>query len=272
MDSFLVSDFNEVDYKKFIRKQKHFFVYTRGKEILGFIFLYEKKDVEVNELKNLEVNKKILEDSEDDFLIIKQICVKKDYHGLGIGKLLYSYIFKYTNKDLYTVIVGKPINKVSEQLHISLDFTLIANVNEVDGYKRHIYKLSKENVLKKYDLDLALEQYKQAADVYKHEDTLNWSKLSSLLYITSGLVGFIGLLWSINNTPLNEFNIIISFIGLTASVAYFFTIKSGLYYLSHRKHCLFDIEAIIIKFSGEKIFIPKLDFEKNCINHTQQKS
>ena len=47
-----------------------------------------------------------------------------------------------------------------------------------------------------------LEQYRIAVDLYKHEDSLNWTKLNYLLAINTGLCAIMGD--SFGNSAVNE--------------------------------------------------------------------
>lgn len=90
-----------------------------------------------------------------------------------------------------------------------------------------------------------LEQFRIAADLYKHEDLLNWNKLYHLLYVTAGLAAVLGFIlknsqWieKVLSGTVNHLAEIICFTGGGIAIGFFMSIASGLYYLHHRKRAL----------------------------------
>ncbi len=95
-----------------------------------------------------------------------------------------------------------------------------------------------------------IELYKAALELYKHEDKLNWNKVSMLLSANSLL--FIGL--GLVKESYNELKIILSSAGAIISFCFFVTIFFGVKYLQHRKEKVEVIEKEIYSDDNIRIF------------------
>jgi len=99
-------------------------------------------------------------------------------------------------------------------------------------------------------IQVLLEQYKIAADLYKNEDNLNWNKFHNLLYVTSIL--FAGYAIT-KNYPILHF--IIPAVGIIASVGFFISLSNGKKYLLLRRNNIERVEIEIYNYGAIKQLI-----------------
>lgn len=255
---FLVSDFSRLDYLTKIEALAHFYVIECEKKIVGFTFLYQSHDMDMS----LKVNQNIKKASQGKFLIIKQVAIAKSHQHLGMGREIYDFLFRQFDCDFFTAIVSEPKNQISIDFHLKTGFEKIADVLENDGLPREIYFVSRASIVDLFDKDLLLEQYKLAMDVYQHEDNLNWSKISGLFYITTGLAGATGLFISQGSEQIRTIVLIIAAIGFLISLLFSITIDNGVEYFSNRKESLIEIETILKKFKAVDLISPKLNHQR----------
>lgn len=108
-----------------------------------------------------------------------------------------------------------------------------------------------------------VEQYKIAVELYKHEDNLNWTKLSHLFYINAGLATIIGFIIEYSKpgklaTEYPYFLIgMVSLIGVIVSVAFGMALWFGIKYMHNRKDAVIAIEEILVEYGGTHIVSPR---------------
>lgn len=115
-----------------------------------------------------------------------------------------------------------------------------------------------------------LSQYKIGVDLYKHEDSLNWTKLSYLLYVNAGLLAIVGFVYEKGenifkmNIANNWLVFTICIVGIVSSLLFGIALQSGIYYLQGRKETIMNLEKHLIeKHDGDYLFcIP--DIEDQC--------
>jgi len=107
-----------------------------------------------------------------------------------------------------------------------------------------------------YDPAILKDQYTQACELYRHEDTLNWSKFNNMIYVTAGLWAIAGFAFEYqgqadpaNDLPNLVFNLT-CVVGLIVAVAFTIALWSGVTYLHHRKNRVSEIETQLCKLGG----------------------
>lgn len=250
-NGFLVSNYSIEDYKNYINKHKHFYVLEAGEEICGFLLGHTKDELD----KSLKVNKKILEHADDDFVVIKQICIGKDHFRKGYATELYKFFIEAVERDIYLSVVLEPYNGASVKFHHSLGFDQVFDVIAEDKRSRGIFfRPHSHETIGKFDKDIILHQYEIAIDLYKHEDQLNWSKINHLFYVTSGILLLVSLAYSnFEGISLNQVMSLISTLGILSSVMFSIALRSGIIYMQERKKAVIEIEQKIISNKGVKV-------------------
>lgn len=251
-DGFLVSKFSVSDYEKYINTNKYFFVLEEKGEIKAFLLAYDVYELD----DSLIVNQFIKQHAKNPFVVIKQICVKRNSFKKGFAKQLYNYFLGLTNSDIYLAVVLEPLNKSSIYFHKKMGFKQAFIVKPEDGMKRLIYY--KQN---HFNEKVVYNQYNVAVDLYKHEDELNWSKMNHLFYVTGGLGALISIIVTSPILPMARFLliVIISVFGIVASLLFKITISIGVDYMLKRKSTVFDLEKIIIKLNGTRVVYSAID-------------
>ncbi len=134
---FLVSGYNFKDYLSYLKYADYFLLCIIDENVAGFTLAYSDMFIKKSE----GLNKKIQLAESEAFVLIKQICVAKEYLGKGIAKKLYEYLFE--NMKLYVcyaVIVIEPLNRVSIKFHEKLGFRKHFENIPTDGLKRGVWK------------------------------------------------------------------------------------------------------------------------------------
>lgn len=251
---FLVSGFDIKEYERMIRSYDHFYVVEIRKKVRGFIFAYDNKACDMN----LNVNKSIAEHSDGAFLIIKQVCVDREYQGKGFGSLLYEHMLESSAVPVYASIVEEPYNEASVHFHMRHNFKKTISVKAEDGMMRMVFCHENSDEKSNYNVQMLEQQYQVAVDLYLHEDNLNWSKLNNLFYISGGLVAVISILASLASENLLYSIMIVSVLGIVSSTLFSIAITSGVRYMNDRKGTVMDIEKLLVSKNGTKVVLPRL--------------
>lgn len=245
---FLVSNYDLELYKECILNNRYFWVLEDEGEICAFLLAFTREEIDPGEL----VNKKILAYCNDDFVIIKQVCVAPDSYRKGYATQLYSSLMDKIKQNIFAAVVLKPVNKASIDFHQELGFRVAFTVTPEDKIKRAIFFW--DNPCNSfYDKEIVVSQYERAIDLYIHEDNLNWSKLNHFFYITGGLFVIASLWPDINSMSFCGFLLAISFLGMLSSWLFRIALSSGIDYLQTRKQAVVDVERILIKEKGVRI-------------------
>ena len=91
------------------------------------------------------------------------------------------------------------------------------------------------------DEQILIEQYKVAADLYKHEDSLTWSKLHYFLIVNSAI-------FVLGNMIAQEETFafgIAGGVGIAISILFFISIANGFSYIGARKQAVMDLEKAL---------------------------
>lgn len=117
------------------------------------------------------------------------------------------------------------------------------------------------------ELKIALEQYSVAIDLYKHEDSLNWSKLNNLFYVNAGLLAVLGLQFARGQLTSHSNPLIwaLSILGFLVSFAFIISIWSGIIYMHKRKERIVEIEEELFKIGGKHVVSASLDQSKKIL-------
>ena len=133
---FLVSDFKEEDYQSFLSHYQYFYVLLEQENVLGFLLAYPSNRIQKHEWLNLQIKLQY----PDPFVVIKQICIRPDKVGKGLGKLLYKHLFeKALEENFFAAIVLKPLNYRSVYFHEKLCFKKVFEITPPDFIPRGIW-------------------------------------------------------------------------------------------------------------------------------------
>lgn len=275
----LISAYSSDDYLIFIENSSLFFVLETEGELSSFLLAFSSDDP-VDDVKGISEVKKIisyheqihelsLKDTHKDtpsnknnvgFIVVKQIATAKKYQKNWHARYLYRYLkILQRSTPIYAAIVVKPVNKSSIRLHEDAGFIRRFEFTPSDGELREFWRCSRiENS------NLLIHQHKVAESLYRHEDELNWKKLSASFYISGVLVaGIVGIFFrsSLSGTKSLELHLIIlaciiAILGLFTSYFFCVALKSGVKYMLQRKQSLIDIDCEISKLNGIRMFVP----------------
>lgn len=265
-NGFLVPEYSGFSYSDCIEKYKHFYVLTEDNIVRAFLLGYEQGDLNWNNF----VNKRIKRRSTREFALIKQICVDRDCFKRGFASMLYTHFIDMVKTDIYLAVVLEPYNEASIEFHNSLGFEQVMQVVAEDGKERGVFYKSYEDS-EKINIELLLQQYNVAIDLYKHEDDQNWSKLNHLFYVTGGLLFVTTFAYdSLYASKLSITIIVISLIALIITYLFDVTMIDGIDYLQKRKKSVIEIEEILSAETNTRIV--STNFEKNSKKYQKSKT
>lgn len=136
---FLVSNFNEEDYRVFVHRANHFYVLLENRNLYGFLYAYSSDRIHHDDWLNLLIKSRY----PDPFVAIKQICIRSDLTGGGLATSLYQHLFNQVQKcRLFAVIVLEPVNHRSIIFHERHGFRKVFQVTPPDGILRGIWMRS----------------------------------------------------------------------------------------------------------------------------------
>ncbi len=216
---------------------------------MGFIIAYNSEQAAVfNDATALQLVTKL-----DDFVVVKQVAVKRDHTSRGIAHQLYSHLIKRVRGRLIAATVDTPPNVRSRRFHQRLGFTEAFRIPNPDGRVRTVWRYSSEHIT-----DASLyAQYEQAIKLYSHEDSLNWQKLQNYFYITVALSAALGFLLTstapVTLIPTRLLGILVITIGVLSSLAFAVALVSGTTYLHVRKQAVCELEDIYINRGGVRV-------------------
>ncbi len=134
---FLVSAFSEKDYQKFMQYDDHFYVSLAGETVAGFLLAYTSDKIQPNEWLNMLIKSR----HPDPFILIKQICVNRNFTGRGIATSLYQHLFHEVPRyPHFAAIVRDPPNLRSIAFHKKLGFYPFFEATPPDGIRREVWK------------------------------------------------------------------------------------------------------------------------------------
>ncbi|MES9970520.1 MAG: hypothetical protein ABW092_10845 [Candidatus Thiodiazotropha sp.] len=105
-------------------------------------------------------------------------------------------------------------------------------------------------------VNVLINQLYIAVDLYKHEDSLNWSKVSHLLYMTGGLGALLSFLVKNKvdfiDTQTDPIFLVCIF-GILTSFGFLIAIGSGLIYMSNKKKVVRELDRMLDSYGGVAI-------------------
>jgi hypothetical protein len=140
-------------------------------------------------------------------------------------------------------------------LHDDNDF----QKNTTASTKDILDKISPPHSIDTLEQTVALAKFAHAVDLYKHEDNLNWHKLSHLFYVTMVLGSTIGLVISFNESTepdlaIHTFIGMICLVGFVLSFTLSVSIHYGLKYLLARKNQSCQAEKALSRYPTVRVF------------------
>ena len=133
---FLVSNFNEEDYRVSVRRANHFYVLLENRNLYGFLYAYSSDRIQHDDWLNLFIKSR----HPDPFVTIKQICIRPDLTGRGLATSLYQHLFSQVQGcPLFAAIVLEPENHRSIIFHERHGFMKVFQVTPPDGMLRGIW-------------------------------------------------------------------------------------------------------------------------------------
>ncbi|MFE2044209.1 GNAT family N-acetyltransferase [Streptomyces sp. NPDC059477] len=249
---FLVSAYAETDYRARLGTAEHFYVAVSGGQVSGFLLAYSSDQVEPDEWLNRRIKTAL-----GSFLVVKQICVARDAARMGIASMLYHHILEqWDESPVIAAVVNDPPNDASARFHHKLGFQELTRMIPPDGLPRVVW------VWRKPREAMLHAQYQIAVDLYKHEDNLNWQKLSNFFYITAGLAASTAFFLSkdgAGGTLGKGLAIIIAIIGIGVSLGFSLMLRFGRQYLLARKETVVEFEEYMAWHGGERIVNRRTD-------------
>ncbi len=248
---FLVSSYERSEYQDLLVRAEHFYVAKLNKEVVGFIVAYGSDRINPDEWLNSQLQQKY-----SDLVIIKQVCVSREYTSQGVGTLLYRHVLgRCAYNTVAAAVVSDPENTRSMNFHRKLGFDPGPHMTPPDGMSRIAWVKSPLRP------DILIEQYECAVDLYRHEDTLNWSKLRNFLYITAALMAALGISYNSMVTgqvtkTAGDLTQVVSLVGFFISAAFTVTIWSGTHYLDARKEAVYCLEKTLTRIGGVMVVTP----------------
>ena len=133
---FLVSDFEEEDYRDFLHRANHFYVLLQNRKLLGFMLAYSSDRIQDDEWLNLLIKSR----HPDDFVLIKQICIQPEVTGRGLATSLYQYLVSQVQGcPLFAAIALEPVNHGSIAFHERHGFRKVFQATPPDGIRRDVW-------------------------------------------------------------------------------------------------------------------------------------
>ena len=259
---FLVSNYNESHYHGLVSSDNVLLFVAedrKNKKIVGFVVahLVSKENVPSIDdsisliLARLKVGR---------FVYIKQVAVDPEYMGQGIGTKLYDVLIqeaKARGENLFfATIVDAPPNVASYAFHIKMGFVKILEYfpkPDPDGRARRRSIWGRVDGASspweiffergKDESSWIVEYLQVVADLYMHEDNLNWTKLGRYISFMFALVAALfHVAWNMKNFQLSLF---IAILGFFVNWLFSQKIASGVKYMLAHKQTLTQLDAVI---------------------------
>lgn len=243
---FLVSAFDLDDYRYRVENADYFFVAVEGDRVVGFLLGYTSDQLLPDEWLNRRVEATL-----GRFIVIKQVTVARDVARSGVGsQLYYEILTRSGDLPVIAAVVAEPVNRASARFHKKLGFEEMTHLTPPDGIPRSVW------VFRPPPRDLFMMQYQLAVDLYKHEDSLNWSKLNNFIYVTTGLIAaasFIAQLGRDDVPLLRGGLLLLIVVGLLTSACFAVMLHFGRLYLQRRKAVVTQFEEMMAWWGGSYI-------------------
>lgn len=209
-DGFLMSNYSEKDYRKFLAAAPNvtFLVSTNSLgRICAFLLAYNQNYANsLNNSDTVNIIKKSI-GLNARYSIIKQIAVSPDCQGQGHASRLYEEYFNIAKGNhVFTTIVSEPENPASEHFHRSQGFSPLFTTRSTENDGSKSYRSRVWHASAPFSLEGApeatpmvlVENLHIANQLYLHEDNLNWTKIRFLVTI---LFSLIVAAWALTQLP-----------------------------------------------------------------------
>lgn len=134
-DGFLVSAYTPEMYSLW---QNHLDVVEQAGEIVGFTLTFLRSDVQAD-LEDL--GSLLPHVSEPEFLLVKQVAVRRGLQGQGIGKTLYrNLLARFPTLPTFAAILLEPENPRSVAFHESMGFKRFLEFRGSDNARRCFWR------------------------------------------------------------------------------------------------------------------------------------
>ncbi|AKH83975.1 GCN5 family acetyltransferase [Streptomyces sp. CNQ-509] len=242
-EGFLVSDYTESTYRERLSSAEHFYVAVKGGDVVGFLLAYSDERLAADEWLNHWIKARL-----GSFLVIKQVCVARGMSRQGIASRLYTHILEtWTASPVIAAVVAEPANLASTKFHRKHHFEELIELRPPDGHLRKIWIFHRSHGA------MIQAQYPVAIDLYKHEDSVNWNKLSNFFYITAALAAATGFSLTSDSGKVRSIALMLPLIGLGLALAFSQMLLCGLRYLRARKDAVINIEDSLSWHGGARI-------------------
>ena len=245
---FLVSAYGSATYEELLHRAKYFLVALDGERVAAFLVGYSDADLKPDE----ELNRRMAEEL-GSLVVIKQVCTDPSYVRRGLASQLYQRVLDgEKGRTVIAAVVSSPPNVASARFHHAMGFEPYQKFTPGDGLERTVW------VHRKQSRELLTQQYRQAVDLYKHEDLLNWNKLNNFFYITTALATVFGvLITAAQDKPINLATRLMlagsSLLGLITSVGFAAALTAGVQYLQARKAVVTRLEDALVRIGGARV-------------------
>jgi predicted GNAT superfamily acetyltransferase len=133
---FLVSQFQEPDYRAFLCRSDHFYVAVDGGAVCGFVLAFSRERLGADS----RAHAGFMAEETGPYVLIKQTAVGTDHAGRGIATRLYEHLFARAEVERFVaVIVLDPPNERSIRFHERLGFEKIGQFTPADHMPRGIW-------------------------------------------------------------------------------------------------------------------------------------
>lgn len=135
---FLVSGFPLEAYLRFVERADHFLVLEEDEELAGFVLAYSSERIGTDET----VNRQVQASMDEPFVLVKQICVRRDRAGRGVARRLYQAVQRRApERSLLAAVVLEPRNERSIGFHLRLGGHQWLELRAPDGKPRAIFRI-----------------------------------------------------------------------------------------------------------------------------------
>jgi predicted GNAT superfamily acetyltransferase len=264
-NGFLVSAFVLEQYEDYLANAEYFYVAEVEGRIEAFLLAYESESIDPSEITNTLLRCNLVE----SFILIKQICVRKDSPNTkGGASSLYDYLHQQQpDKSNLAAVVLEPLNKRSIKFHERCGFYKLCDITppaDKDGKTRLRgiwYRPPKNNkehcptlrfqsaVESKVPLDTLNTRQEIASSLYTHEDNLNWTKLGLLVTFMFALTTAFNHLMGKSSEELGVVGIftgiMVIVIGHVIIELFKKKIDSGLNYMQQHKESVKKLDILV---------------------------
>lgn len=245
---FLVSAYAREDYAAFLPKAAMFTCVSLHGRMLGFVMVMPAASLPLSDGSRTSA----LRFDEPDY-VVKQVAVDPTFRRARVGTVLYrALVNRFADCYIGATVMHEPRNDASMRFHEAFGFAHVTDMPAAGGGRSGYWIRTPDS---KTDVALLAAQYEQAVELYRHEDSLTWSKLQAVLFISGGVATALGL--SVRTAGVAQGDLILraAVAGIAAIACWALTVSihSGTRYLAARKQAVVVIEQRLSRFGGEHV-------------------